>query len=151
MKVAGRHEGVTWLRKDGTHPRLSRDHILESVYGSLERMDTDYIDMLYLGDWPDRCAYFRWSVGRLLCLSVGWLIGPLEVVARLIGCLRDWFDWLVCFVGLFAFFICVLCETFFYLFFCVFSSGLPACLLVPLCFLFCVACFLASFFPCFLV
>ena len=54
------------MRKDGTHPRLSRDHILESVYGSLERMDTDYIVMLYLGDWPDRCVHL---------LSVGWLVG----------------------------------------------------------------------------
>lgn len=52
--MAGRHEHVNWLRKDGSHTRLSRDHILESVYGSLERMDTEYIDLLYLGDWPDR-------------------------------------------------------------------------------------------------
>ena len=148
MKVAGRHEGVTWLRKDGTHPRLSRDHILESVYGSLERMDTDYIDMLYLGDWPDRCAYFRWSVGRLLCLSVGWLIGPLEVVARLIGCLRDWFDWLVCFVGLFAFlFVC--CVKRFSIFF--FVCFLQACLLA--CLFPCVSCFVSPVFllPFFLV
>ncbi|CAN0012645.1 unnamed protein product [Ascophyllum nodosum] len=53
-KVAGRHPHCTWLRKDGSHTRLAREQILESVEGSLERLGTDYIDMLYLGDWPDR-------------------------------------------------------------------------------------------------
>lgn len=45
---------MTWLRKDGTFPKLTRDHILESVHGSLERMGTDYIDVLSFGDWPER-------------------------------------------------------------------------------------------------
>ncbi|CAM9995214.1 unnamed protein product [Pylaiella littoralis] len=53
-KVAGRHEQMTWLRKDGTFPKLTRDHIMESVHGSLERMGTDYIDVLSFGDWPER-------------------------------------------------------------------------------------------------
>eukprot|EP00752_Nemacystus_decipiens_P007229 g6470.t1 len=53
-KVAGRHTKMTWLRKDGTFPKLTRDHILESVHGSLERMGTDYIDVLSFGDWPER-------------------------------------------------------------------------------------------------
>lgn len=56
-QVAGRHEQVTWLRKDGTFPKLTRDHIMESVYGSLERMGTDYIDVLSFGDWPERCVW----------------------------------------------------------------------------------------------
>ena len=53
-QVAGRHQQVTWLRKDGTFPKLTRDHIMESVHGSLERMGTDYIDVLSFGDWPER-------------------------------------------------------------------------------------------------
>ncbi|CAM9958690.1 unnamed protein product [Ectocarpus sp. 4 AP-2014] len=53
-KVAGRHEQMTWLRKDGTFPKLTRDHVMESVHGSLERMGTDYIDVLSFGDWPER-------------------------------------------------------------------------------------------------
>lgn len=53
-QVAGRHEQMTWLRKDGTFPKLTRDHVMESVHGSLERMGTDYIDVLSFGDWPER-------------------------------------------------------------------------------------------------
>lgn len=56
VQVAGRHPRCTWLRKDGSHTKLSRDQILESVEGSLERLGTDYIDLLYLGDWPERSA-----------------------------------------------------------------------------------------------
>ncbi|CAM9619841.1 unnamed protein product, partial [Discosporangium mesarthrocarpum] len=54
--VAGSSGRYNWQRKDGTPTRLTRDQIMESVEGSLERLGTDYIDLLHLGDWPDRCA-----------------------------------------------------------------------------------------------
>ena len=37
--------------------RLSRDHIRQAVEGSLERMQTDYID-LYQVHWPERATNF---------------------------------------------------------------------------------------------
>lgn len=53
-QVAGHAEQCTWLRKDGSHTKINRDQIMESVEGSLERLGTDYIDILHLGDWPER-------------------------------------------------------------------------------------------------
>eukprot|EP00560_Eucampia_antarctica_P004866 CAMPEP_0197831846 /NCGR_PEP_ID=MMETSP1437-20131217/12360_1 /TAXON_ID=49252 ORGANISM="Eucampia antarctica, Strain CCMP1452" /NCGR_SAMPLE_ID=MMETSP1437 /ASSEMBLY_ACC=CAM_ASM_001096 /LENGTH=396 /DNA_ID=CAMNT_0043434939 /DNA_START=35 /DNA_END=1225 /DNA_ORIENTATION=+ len=52
-KVAGRAEPMTWLRKDGSGSELTREQILESVDSSLERLGTDYIDLLQV-HWPDR-------------------------------------------------------------------------------------------------
>jgi len=52
-KVAGYSERITWLRKDGSGTRVSRPQILESVDSSLERLGTDYIDLLQI-HWPDR-------------------------------------------------------------------------------------------------
>lgn len=54
--MAGHCEQCDWLRKDGAYTRLNRDQILESVEGSLERLGTDYIDVLHIGDWPERCV-----------------------------------------------------------------------------------------------
>lgn len=59
---------MTWLRKDGTFPKLTRDHVMESVHGSLERMKTDYIDVLSFGDWPERCVFARCNAVALLLL-----------------------------------------------------------------------------------
>lgn len=73
-QVAGRHEQMTWLRKDGTFPKLTRDHIMESVHGSLERMGTDYIDVLSFGDWPERSVLFLnvlYFVWFLMCCVGG--------------------------------------------------------------------------------
>lgn len=52
-KVAGRSDRINWLRKDGSTARVNRKQILESVDSSLQRLETDYIDLLQI-HWPDR-------------------------------------------------------------------------------------------------
>lgn len=56
-KLAGRGGGprgdFSWLRNDGQPPNLSRKQIFEAVDKSLQRLQTDYID-LYQTHWPDR-------------------------------------------------------------------------------------------------
>lgn len=54
-KVAGRSERINWLprNKKGSFAELSREQIIESVYASLDRLGTDYIDLLQI-HWPDR-------------------------------------------------------------------------------------------------
>lgn len=54
-KVVGRSE-MTWHRSLDTELcRLIKEHIDDAVYGSLKRLQTDYID-LYQMHWPDRPA-----------------------------------------------------------------------------------------------
>ena len=53
-KVAGRSP-MTWLRKDGSGTRQTREQIDEAVESSLRRLQTDYID-LYQLHWPDRAV-----------------------------------------------------------------------------------------------
>lgn len=54
-KVCGRSDRINWLprRKEGTTAAITREQILDSVDASLERLGTDYIDLLQL-HWPDR-------------------------------------------------------------------------------------------------
>jgi len=54
-KVSGRASHITWLPRSepGMTPELSRNQILQSVDASLQRLETDYIDLLQL-HWPDR-------------------------------------------------------------------------------------------------
>lgn len=52
-KVCGYSKEMTWLRKDGSGTRLSREQIIEAVDKQLERLGTDYIDLLHL-HWPER-------------------------------------------------------------------------------------------------
>merc|ERR1719253_938461 len=52
-KVCGRSDRFDWLRKDGSSTEVNRKQILESVDASLERLGTDYIDLLQI-HWPDR-------------------------------------------------------------------------------------------------
>ena len=49
-KIAGRADTMTWIRNG---PRHTREHIDAAVAASLERLQTDYID-LYQLHWPDR-------------------------------------------------------------------------------------------------
>ncbi|BES72526.1 NADP(H)-dependent aldo-keto reductase [Marinobacter nanhaiticus D15-8W] len=58
-KVAGPGNGLGYLR-DG--PRLTRKHIHQAVDASLDRLQTDYID-LYQVHWPDRSTNFFGQLG----------------------------------------------------------------------------------------
>eukprot|EP00195_Chlamydomonas_chlamydogama_P008782 CAMPEP_0202895972 /NCGR_PEP_ID=MMETSP1392-20130828/5060_1 /ASSEMBLY_ACC=CAM_ASM_000868 /TAXON_ID=225041 /ORGANISM="Chlamydomonas chlamydogama, Strain SAG 11-48b" /LENGTH=332 /DNA_ID=CAMNT_0049581173 /DNA_START=217 /DNA_END=1215 /DNA_ORIENTATION=- len=52
-KVSGYSERTTWVRDPPRTTRVNREQVLESVDRSLQRLGTDYIDLLQI-HWPDR-------------------------------------------------------------------------------------------------
>lgn len=51
--MAGYSDRISWLREAGAPTRVTRDQIVESVDKSLQRLGTDYVDLLQI-HWPDR-------------------------------------------------------------------------------------------------
>lgn len=58
-KAAGRSADMQWIRGG---PRLTESHIRQAVDGSLQRLQTDYID-LYQIHWPERRTNFFGRLG----------------------------------------------------------------------------------------
>jgi aryl-alcohol dehydrogenase-like predicted oxidoreductase len=52
-KICGFSDQITWCRKGGQGTRVTRDQVFEAVDAQLQRLGTDYIDLLSI-HWPDR-------------------------------------------------------------------------------------------------
>ena len=81
-KVAGRGS-MTWLRS-GEPTELNRKNMLAAVEGSLQRLQTDYID-LYQLHWPDRpLALFAEQATTFRELPAG-PENPIEEIVEILG------------------------------------------------------------------
>ncbi len=69
-QVAGYSETSTWLREPKTTVRLNKEQIKASVEGSLERLQTDHIDLLQLHVSMPVCVCVCVCVGVCVCVSV---------------------------------------------------------------------------------
>ena len=61
-KVSGRGDRNAGLDHVRGGPRLTREHILQAIDGSLARLQTDYLD-LYQVHWPERITNFFGQLG----------------------------------------------------------------------------------------
>lgn len=61
-KVSGRGDRNAGLDHVRGSPRLTREHIHQAIDGSLERLQTDYVD-LYQVHWPERVTNFFGQLG----------------------------------------------------------------------------------------
>ena len=61
-KVSGRGDRNAGLDHVRGGPRLTREHILQAIDGSLDRLQTDYLD-LYQVHWPERITNFFGQLG----------------------------------------------------------------------------------------
>lgn len=55
-KICGHSDEITWCRADGSPTRLTKKQIIEAVDAQVDRLGTDYLDLLQL-HWPDRNQY----------------------------------------------------------------------------------------------
>ena len=52
-KICGFSDQITWCRKNGEGTRVTKEQVFEAVDAQLQRLGTDYIDLLSI-HWPDR-------------------------------------------------------------------------------------------------
>lgn len=83
-KIAGKAEFTKYIRETG----FNRASITEAVHGSLERLQTDYID-LYQLHWPDRAANYFGERGYTHDRSDHWKDNIHQVLETLRDLVRE--------------------------------------------------------------